>query len=134
MPDNRGLAAAMLLFRGDTAISPGPLGVSGISEKREWGVPALMGVATAGDLALGETPFGDLAFGVLNRSFTPDGLTALFFIALDFPNDLRPFLGRAAGVFTLFLPMTMVMGESACPVVGAVALAMVLGVLVMDFL
>lgn len=51
---------------------------------------------------------------------------------LDFPNDFRPFLGRAVGVFTLFLPMTMVMGESACPVVGAVALAIVLGVLVMD--
>ena len=30
--------------------------------------------------------------------------------------DFLPFLGRAAGVFTLFLPMTRVTGESACPV------------------
>lgn len=35
MPERRGLATGVLLFRGETAISPGPLGVSGKSEKRE---------------------------------------------------------------------------------------------------
>jgi hypothetical protein len=73
MPARRGLAVDTLLDRGDTAISPGPLGVSGRSENREWGVPVLIGVL-AGDLDLGVA-----ALGVLNISFTPDGLTALFF-------------------------------------------------------
>jgi len=41
-----------------------------------------------------------------------------------------PFLGRAFGVLATFLrPMTIVTGESAWPVVGASAAALVLGVL-----
>lgn len=80
MLDNRGFVVVMLLFRGDIVILLGLLGVLGIFEKREWGVFVFMGVAIVGDLVLGETFFGDLVFGVLNRFFIFDGLIVLFFI------------------------------------------------------
>lgn len=65
--------------------------------------------------------FGEICGGVWNKSFTPLRLTLPADVLAFFTVLFLPFLGRGLGVFAsfFFLPITIVTGDSACPVLGA---------------